>query len=184
MTTSTSLSAPSSPSSATTAGISSAVTTRALPSRMRSLIRSMDLCMHKYSVFRIFKAIVITRGNKCYLIPGAHDPVCTCMTSSGRWSGSPLRKLAEDFDTGRIGLVVEGRPEIRAICCALDATPAVVKAAADLNADMLVCTSHTSLGAGHYTDRPDRVPDEGDPVSRYEPLCHAHKFRPGGRRGE
>ena len=53
-------------------------------------------------------------------------------------------ELAEDFDTGRIGLVVEGRPEIRVICCALDATPAVVKAAVDLNADMLV-VHHTPL---------------------------------------
>jgi|SRR5208337_1490392 len=52
--------------------------------------------------------------------------------------------LAEDFDAGRIGLVVEGRPEIQVICCALDATPAVVKAAADLNADMLVI-HHTPL---------------------------------------
>ncbi|MGB7788677.1 Nif3-like dinuclear metal center hexameric protein [Methanoregula sp.] len=52
--------------------------------------------------------------------------------------------LAEDFDAGRIGLVVEGRPEIQVICCALDATPAVVKAAADLNADMLV-VHHTPL---------------------------------------
>jgi dinuclear metal center YbgI/SA1388 family protein len=53
-------------------------------------------------------------------------------------------ELAEDFDAGRIGLVVEGRPEIRVICCALDATPTVVKAAADLHADMLV-VHHTPL---------------------------------------
>jgi len=53
-------------------------------------------------------------------------------------------ELAEDFDAGRIGLVVEGRPDIRVICCALDATPAVVKGAADLNADMLV-VHHTPL---------------------------------------
>ena len=53
-------------------------------------------------------------------------------------------ELAEDFDAGKIGLVVEGRPEIRVICCALDATPAVVKAAAELKADMLV-VHHTPL---------------------------------------
>jgi putative NIF3 family GTP cyclohydrolase 1 type 2 len=53
-------------------------------------------------------------------------------------------ELAEDFDAGRIGLVVEGRPEIRVICCALDATPAVVNAAAGLKADMLV-VHHTPL---------------------------------------
>jgi dinuclear metal center YbgI/SA1388 family protein len=52
--------------------------------------------------------------------------------------------LAEDFDAGKIGLVVEGTPEIRVICCALDATPAVVRAAADLKADMLV-VHHTPL---------------------------------------
>jgi dinuclear metal center YbgI/SA1388 family protein len=53
-------------------------------------------------------------------------------------------ELAEDFDAGKIGLVVEGRPEVRVVCCALDATPAVVKAAADLKADMLV-VHHTPL---------------------------------------
>jgi dinuclear metal center YbgI/SA1388 family protein len=53
-------------------------------------------------------------------------------------------ELAEDFDAGKIGLVVEGRPEIGVICCALDATPAVVKAAVHLKADMLV-VHHTPL---------------------------------------
>lgn len=53
-------------------------------------------------------------------------------------------ELAEDFDAGKIGLVVEGRPEIRVICCALDATPAVVEAAVNLKADMLV-VHHTPL---------------------------------------
>ncbi len=33
--------------------------------------------------------------------------------------------LAEEFDCGRIGLIVEGAPEIHTVCCALDATPRV-----------------------------------------------------------
>ena len=52
--------------------------------------------------------------------------------------------LAEEFDTGRIGLVVEGRPEIGTICCALDATPAVVRKAVASGADMLV-VHHTPI---------------------------------------
>ncbi|WP_424039901.1 Nif3-like dinuclear metal center hexameric protein [Methanoregula sp.] len=52
--------------------------------------------------------------------------------------------LAEEFDAGRIGLVVEGRPEIGTICCALDATPAVVRQAVASGADMLV-VHHTPI---------------------------------------
>ncbi|PKL70832.1 MAG: NGG1p interacting factor NIF3 [Methanomicrobiales archaeon HGW-Methanomicrobiales-1] len=52
--------------------------------------------------------------------------------------------LAEEFDCGRIGLVVEGRPEIGTVCCALDATAAVVRKAVDAGADMLV-VHHTPL---------------------------------------
>jgi dinuclear metal center YbgI/SA1388 family protein len=52
--------------------------------------------------------------------------------------------LAEDFDAQKIGLIVEGRPEISRICCALDATPHVVKKAVLASADMLV-VHHTPL---------------------------------------
>ena len=52
--------------------------------------------------------------------------------------------LAEEFDAGRIGLVVEGRPEIGTICCALDATPAVVRQVVASGADMLV-VHHTPI---------------------------------------
>ncbi|MFZ1897910.1 Nif3-like dinuclear metal center hexameric protein [Methanoregula sp.] len=52
--------------------------------------------------------------------------------------------LAEEFDAGRIGLVVEGRAEIERICCALDATPAVVRQAVASGADMLV-VHHTPI---------------------------------------
>lgn len=52
--------------------------------------------------------------------------------------------LAEEFDAGRIGLVVEGRPEIGQVCCALDATPHVVRKAIAAGADMLV-VHHTPL---------------------------------------
>jgi dinuclear metal center YbgI/SA1388 family protein len=52
--------------------------------------------------------------------------------------------LAEDFDCGKIGLIVEGRPDISKVCCALDATSSVVKKAVDAGADMLV-VHHTPL---------------------------------------
>ena len=47
-------------------------------------------------------------------------------------------ELAEEFDTGRIGLLYEGCDSIENIACALDATPAVAKAAADGGFDALV----------------------------------------------
>jgi len=52
--------------------------------------------------------------------------------------------LADDFDAGKIGLVVEGAEEIVRVCCALDATPYVIKKAVDASADMLV-VHHTPL---------------------------------------
>jgi putative NIF3 family GTP cyclohydrolase 1 type 2 len=52
--------------------------------------------------------------------------------------------LAEEFDAGRIGLVVEGRPDILKVCCALDATARVVQTAVSASADMLV-VHHTPL---------------------------------------
>jgi dinuclear metal center YbgI/SA1388 family protein len=53
-------------------------------------------------------------------------------------------ELAEDFDAGKIGLIVEGAPEFSTVCCALDATPAVVKEAIRMKAGMLV-VHHTPL---------------------------------------
>jgi len=52
--------------------------------------------------------------------------------------------LAEEFDAGKIGLVVEGKPDIMRVCCALDATPYVVHQAVLASADMLV-VHHTPL---------------------------------------
>jgi len=52
--------------------------------------------------------------------------------------------LAEDFDAGKIGLIVEGKTTIETVCCALDATPSVVKRAVAGNADMLL-VHHTPL---------------------------------------
>lgn len=53
-------------------------------------------------------------------------------------------ELAEDYDEGRIGLIVEGKGELETVCCALDATHNVVEAAVTLGADMLV-VHHTPL---------------------------------------
>lgn len=53
-------------------------------------------------------------------------------------------ELAEEYDAGRIGLVVEGKDEIGTVCCALDATQRVVDAAVLAGADMLI-VHHTPL---------------------------------------
>jgi len=53
-------------------------------------------------------------------------------------------ELAEEYDAGRIGLIVEGKEEIGTVCCALDATKRVVDAAVLAGADMLV-VHHTPL---------------------------------------
>lgn len=51
---------------------------------------------------------------------------------------------AEEMDAGRIGLIIEGKPEIGQVVCALDATPAVVSEAIRTGADMLI-VHHTPL---------------------------------------
>ncbi|MDD3111057.1 MAG: Nif3-like dinuclear metal center hexameric protein [Methanofollis liminatans] len=53
-------------------------------------------------------------------------------------------ELAEDYDTGRIGRIIEGRDEVETVCCALDATPAVAAAATSMGAGLLV-VHHTPL---------------------------------------
>jgi dinuclear metal center YbgI/SA1388 family protein len=53
-------------------------------------------------------------------------------------------ELAEDFDCGRIGVIIEGRPDVKAVCCALDVTPGVVERAIANGADTLV-VHHTPL---------------------------------------
>jgi dinuclear metal center YbgI/SA1388 family protein len=52
--------------------------------------------------------------------------------------------LAEEFDLGKIGLIVEGKAEFATVCCALDATPSVVKRAITSHAGMLL-VHHTPL---------------------------------------
>jgi dinuclear metal center YbgI/SA1388 family protein len=52
--------------------------------------------------------------------------------------------LADDSDRERIGIIVEGRPEITTVCCALDPTPGVIARAVAVSADMLV-VHHTPL---------------------------------------
>jgi putative NIF3 family GTP cyclohydrolase 1 type 2 len=53
-------------------------------------------------------------------------------------------ELAEEYDRGRIGLVIEGTSDVGCVCSALDATPSVVERAIRLGADMLV-VHHTPL---------------------------------------
>ena len=51
---------------------------------------------------------------------------------------------ADEYDEGRIGLVVEGTREIRRVACALDATHSVVLRAVELGADILI-VHHTPI---------------------------------------
>lgn len=53
-------------------------------------------------------------------------------------------ELAEEFDGERIGRIIEGHDEVNLVCCALDATLSVVKAAVAKKADMLV-VHHTPI---------------------------------------
>ena len=53
-------------------------------------------------------------------------------------------ELAEDFDAGKIGLIVEGKSTVDTVSCALDATHSVVKRAIAAHADMLL-VHHTPL---------------------------------------
>lgn len=53
-------------------------------------------------------------------------------------------EIAEDFDAGRIGLVIEGRDDVGEIACALDATPEVLSDAVRMGAGMLV-VHHTPI---------------------------------------
>lgn len=65
--------------------------------------------------------------------------------------------LAEEFDEGRIGLVVEGTDRIETVACALDATLSVVHEAVSMGAGLLV-VHHTPLWhpftrvTGRYAD--------------------------------
>ncbi|MDD1727888.1 MAG: Nif3-like dinuclear metal center hexameric protein [Methanospirillum sp.] len=47
-------------------------------------------------------------------------------------------ELAEPFDQGKIGLIVEGKQEINRICTCLDVTVEVVRQAISLGADLLI----------------------------------------------
>jgi len=51
---------------------------------------------------------------------------------------------AEEMDTGRIGLIIEGKPEVDSIACSLDATPAVIQKAIGSGAELLV-VHHTPI---------------------------------------
>ena len=53
-------------------------------------------------------------------------------------------ELAEPFDAGRIGLIIEGKREIAKICTCLDVTPAVVHTALKSGCDMLIA-HHTPI---------------------------------------
>ncbi len=62
-------------------------------------------------------------------------------------------ELAEDFDAGKIGLIVEGRKTMRTVCCALDATPSVVKRAVARTRGYARCPPYAALDPGDCAHR-------------------------------
>jgi dinuclear metal center YbgI/SA1388 family protein len=53
-------------------------------------------------------------------------------------------ELAEDFDEKRIGLIIEGKSDLKKVACALDATDYSVSRAVDMGCDVLV-VHHTPI---------------------------------------
>lgn len=53
-------------------------------------------------------------------------------------------ELAEAFDQGRIGLIIEGKSDIEVVCTCLDVTPGVVSQAIMYGADLLIA-HHTPI---------------------------------------
>ena len=53
-------------------------------------------------------------------------------------------ETAEAFDTGKIGLIIEGSQEVHTVCTALDLTPEVVRMAIEMSSEMIV-VHHTPI---------------------------------------
>ena len=73
--------------------------------------------------------------------------------------------LAEEFDIGRIGLIIEGRQHIGTVCCALDATTAVVTGCGGKSGRYARRSPHTHLDPSYFTHR-----NHGRARTR-DPLC-------------
>lgn len=66
-------------------------------------------------------------------------------------------ELAEPFDQGRIGLIIEGKPEVKTVCTCLDVTREVVRKALAMGADLII-SHHTPIW---YPLTSIRGPDAG-----------------------
>jgi Uncharacterized conserved protein len=88
--------------------------------------------------------LYITCSNKLYLNQGVDIIPMEIGAIIKELEAVAPPEMAEEFDNGRIGLVIEGKTEISGIACALDATPAVIDAAVAAGVDMLV-VHHTPL---------------------------------------
>lgn len=86
----------------------------------------------------------ITHSNKPLIIHGAHNIVMDISQFLALMEDIAPPCLAEEWDSGRIGLVIEGNRDIKRVSCALDATPAVLREAVGSGSDMLV-VHHTPL---------------------------------------
>ncbi|HOJ96278.1 MAG TPA: Nif3-like dinuclear metal center hexameric protein [Methanospirillum sp.] len=62
----------------------------------------------------------------------------------GLLTGLAPPELAEPFDAGRIGLIIEGKEHITKICTCLDVTPYVVQKAIEKRTDLLIA-HHTPI---------------------------------------
>jgi len=86
----------------------------------------------------------ITYSNKPLITSAAYIMAMIIPQFVALMEGIAPPSLAEEWDAGRIGLVVEGDREIERVSCALDATPAVLREAVGSGSDMLV-VHHTPL---------------------------------------
>ena len=79
-----------------------------------------------------------------YIPVQRYSCICTCVPLQRRWKHSPPHPLPKSSIPAGSGLLSEGRAGDQEVCCALDATPAVVRKAVASGADMLV-VHHTPL---------------------------------------
>lgn len=97
------------------------------------------MCKNEY-----LKKFRITLGNKPLITSRAQIHLMDIAEFLSLMEGIAPEGLAEEWDRGKIGLVVEGNREVRHVCCAIDATPSVVGRAIASGADVLV-VHHTPI---------------------------------------
>ena len=117
-----------------------------------------------------------------YIPVQRYSCICMCVLLQRRWKRSPRHALAEEFDAGRIGLVVEGRPEIQKVCCALDCNARGGPKSSSIRGRYACRPPHAPLDAAHHTYRAHCDPHAREILAGgSERVRHAHELRPRSR---